>query len=166
LLIASFAAGACPAQAYPDKPVRIVVPFAPGGSTDVLARIVGQKLGERWGQPFVVENRAGAAKHRRGADREIRARRIFAAAGGVPQAISASLYSKLPYDLARDLTAIAEIASVPSAIVLHPSLPAHSVTELIALARARPGSSVSDRPVSARRIIWRWNCSMPWPASG
>ena len=140
LLIASFAAGACPAQDYPDKPVRIVVPFAPGGSTDVLARIVGQKLGERWGQPFVVENRAGAGGN-------IGAEQIARSApdgyslllGGVPQAISASLYSKLPYDLARDLTAIAEIASFPSAIVLHPSLPAHSVTELIALARARPG---------------------------
>ncbi len=140
LLIASLAVGANLAQDYPSKPVRIVVPFAPGGSTDVLARIVGQKLGERSGQPVIVENRAGAGGN-------IGAEQVAKSApdgytlllGGVPHAISASLYKKLPYDLARDLTAIAEIASFPSAIVLHPSLPAHSVKELIALARARPG---------------------------
>jgi tripartite-type tricarboxylate transporter receptor subunit TctC len=140
LLLASLAAGAGLAQDYPDKPIRIVVPFAPGGSTDVLARLVGQKLGERWGQPVLVENRPGAGGN-------IGAEQIAKSApdgyslllGGVPHAISASLYSKLPYDLARDLTPVAEIASFPSAIVLHPSLPAHSVKELIALARARPG---------------------------
>jgi len=143
LLIAFFAAGASPAQDYPSRPVRIVVPFAPGGSTDVLARLVGQKLGERSGQPVIVENRAGAGGN-------IGAEQVARSApdgytlllGGVPHAISASLYSKLRYDLARDLTAIAEIASFPSAIVLHPSLPAHSVKELIALARARPGQLI------------------------
>src|SRR5262245_31615215 len=140
LLLGSLAAGAGLAQDYPDKPIRIVVPFAPGGSTDVLARLIGQKLGERWGQPVLVENRSGAGGN-------IGAEQIAKSApdgyslllGGVPHAISASLYSKLPYDLAGDLTAVAEIASFPSAIVLHPSLPAHSVKELIALARARPG---------------------------
>ena len=140
LLIASLAAGASPAQDYPARPVRMVVPFSPGGSTDVLARIVGQKLTERSGQPVIIENRAGAGGH-------IGAEQVAKSApdgytlllGGVPHAISASLYSKLPYDLARDLAAIAEVASFPSAIVLHPSLPANSVKELIALARARPG---------------------------
>jgi tripartite-type tricarboxylate transporter receptor subunit TctC len=139
-LIASFAVGASLAQDYPSKPVRIVVPFSPGGSTDVLARIVGQKLTERSGQPVIIENRAGAGGN-------IGAEQVARSApdgytlllGGVPHAISASLYSKLPYDLARDLAAIAEIASFPSAIVLHPSLPANSVKELIALARGRPG---------------------------
>jgi tripartite-type tricarboxylate transporter receptor subunit TctC len=139
-LIASFTTGACLAQDYPSKPVRIVVPFAPGGSTDVLARIVGQKLGERSGQPVFVENRAGAGGNI-GADQVAKSAPdgYTLLLGGVPHAISASLYSKLPYDLARDLTAIAEIASFPSAIVLHPSLPANSVKELVALARARPG---------------------------
>jgi tripartite-type tricarboxylate transporter receptor subunit TctC len=140
LLIASLAAGASPAQDYPSRPVRMVVPFSPGGSTDVLARIVGQKLTERSGQPVIIENRAGAGGN-------IGAEQVARSApdgytlllGGVPHAISASLYSKLQYDLAGDLTAIAEIASFPSAIVLHPSLPANSVKELIALARARPG---------------------------
>src|SRR6266700_7057496 len=133
LLIASLAAGASPAQDYPSRPVRIVVPFAPGGSTDVLARLVGQKLGERSGQPVIVENRAGAGGN-------IGAEQVARSApdgytlllGGVPHAISASLYSKLRYDLATDLAAIAEIASFPSAIVLHPSLPANSASELIA----------------------------------
>ena len=118
----------------------MVVPFSPGGSTDVLARIVGQKLTERSGQPVIIENRAGAGGN-------IGAEQVARSApdgytlllGGVPHAISASLYSKLPYDMARDLAAIAEVASFPSAIVLHPSLPANSVKELIALARARPG---------------------------
>jgi len=140
LLIASLATSASPAQDYPSRPVRMVVPFAPGGSTDVLARIIGQKLTERSGQPVIIENRAGAGGN-------IGAEQVARSApdgytlllGGVPHAISASLYSKLPYDLARDLAAIAEIASFPSAIVLHPSLPANSVKELIALARARPG---------------------------
>jgi len=140
LLIASLAAGASLAQDYPSKPIRMVVPFSPGGSTDVLARIVGQKLTERSGQPVIIENRAGAGGN-------IGAEQVARSApdgytlllGGVPHAISASLYSKLPYDLAQDLAAIAEIASFPSAIVLHPSLPANSVKELIALARARPG---------------------------
>jgi len=140
LLVASLGAGASLAQDYPSRPVRMVVPFSPGGSTDTLARIVGQKLTERSGQPVIIENRAGAGGH-------IGAEQVAKSApdgytlllGGVPHAISASLYSKLPYDLARDLAAIAEVASFPSAIVLHPSLPANSVKELIALARARPG---------------------------
>jgi tripartite-type tricarboxylate transporter receptor subunit TctC len=140
LLIASLAAGASLAQDYPSRPVRLVVPFSPGGSTDTLARIVGQKLTERSGQPVIIENRAGAGGHI-GADQVAKSAPdgYTLLLGGVPHAISASLYSKLPYDLARDLTAIAEVASFPSAIVLHPSLPANSVKELIALARARPG---------------------------
>src|SRR5258706_4413948 len=139
-LVASLAAGASPAQDYPTRPVRMVVPFSPGGSTDTLARIVGQKLTERSGQPVIIENRAGAGGH-------IGAEQVAKSApdgytlllGGVPHAISASLYAKLPYDMARDLTAIAEVASFPSAIVVHPSLPANSVKELIAFARTRPG---------------------------
>jgi tripartite-type tricarboxylate transporter receptor subunit TctC len=140
LLIASLAAGASFAQDYPSRPVRMVVPFSPGGSTDTLARIVGQKLTERSGQPVIIENRAGAGGHI-GADQVAKSAPdgYTLLLGGVPHAISASLYSKLPYDLARDLKAIAEVASFPSAIVLHPSLPANSVKELIALARARPG---------------------------
>src|SRR5436309_12787833 len=140
LLIAPRAAGASPAQDYPSRPVRMVVPFSPGGSTDTLARIVGQKLTERSGQPVIIENRAGAGGH-------IGAEQVAKSApdgyvllmGGVPHAISASLYTKLGYDMAKDLSAVAEVASFPSMIVLHPSLPAKTVKELIALARAKPG---------------------------
>jgi tripartite-type tricarboxylate transporter receptor subunit TctC len=140
LMIASFAAGASLAQDYPSRPVRMVVPFSPGGSTDTLARIVGQKLTERSGQPVIIENRAAAGGHI-GADQVAKSAPdgYTLLLGGVPHAISASLYSKLPYDLASDLTAIAEVATFPSAIVLHPSLPANSVKGLIGLARARPG---------------------------
>lgn len=140
LLIAFSAAGESFARDYPSKPIRIVVPFSPGGSTDVLARIVGQKLTERSGQPVIIENRPGGGGNI-GADQVAKSvpDGYTLLLGGVPHAISASLYSKLSYDLARNLTAIAEIASFPSAIVLHPSLPANSVKELIALARERPG---------------------------
>ncbi len=133
------ASGAC-AQDYPHKSIRLVAPFSPGGATDVLARIVGQKMNERLGQPVIVENRVGAGGN-------IGAELVAKSApdgytllmGGVPHAIGASLYAKLGYDMVKDLSAIAEAASFPSMIVLHPSLPAKSIRELIALAKARPG---------------------------
>jgi len=141
-LLASATGAACcaHAQEYPVKSIRLVAPFSPGGATDVLARIVGQKVSERMGQPVVVENRVGAGGN-------IGAEQVAKAApdgyillmGGVPHAIGASLYTKLGYDMVKDLTAVAEVASFPSVLVLHPSLPAKSVKELIALARARPG---------------------------
>jgi tripartite-type tricarboxylate transporter receptor subunit TctC len=132
--------GAACAQDYPNKPIRLVAPFSPGGATDVLARIVGQKLNERLGQPVIIENRVGAGGN-------IGAEQVARSApdgytllmGGVPHAIAASLYAKLGYDMVKDLSAVAEVASFPSMLVLHPSLPAKSVPELIALARARPG---------------------------
>jgi tripartite-type tricarboxylate transporter receptor subunit TctC len=128
------------AQEYPNKPIRMVAPFSPGGATDVLARIVGQRLIERVGQPVIIDNRVGAGGN-------IGAEQVAKSApdgyvllmGGVPHAISASLYAKLGYDMAKDLSAVAEVASFPSMIVLHPSLPAKTVKELIALARAKPG---------------------------
>ncbi len=139
-LAAIFAAAAAIAQDYPNKPIRLIAPFSPGGATDVLARIVGQKMNERLGQPVVIENRVGAGGN-------IGAELVAKSApdgytllmGGVPHAIGASLYSKLSYDMAKDLSAIAEVASFPSVIVLHPSLPAKSIHELIALAKAKPG---------------------------
>src|ERR1700704_2891993 len=105
-LIASLAAGASPAQDYPTRPVRMVVPFSPGGSTDTLARIVGQKLTERSGQPVIIENRAGAGGHI-GAEQVAKpAREESPLRGGAfPHAFPKSLYSKLPYDMARDLSA-------------------------------------------------------------
>jgi tripartite-type tricarboxylate transporter receptor subunit TctC len=128
------------AQDYPNKPIRLVAPFSPGGATDVLARIVGQKLGERLGQTVVVENRVGAGGNI-GAEQVAKATPdgYTLLMGGVPHAIGMSLYTKLGYDMVKDLAAIAEVATFPSVLVLHPSLPAKSVKELIALARARPG---------------------------
>jgi tripartite-type tricarboxylate transporter receptor subunit TctC len=128
------------AQDYPSKPVRLVDPFSPGGSTDVLARIVGQKLTERLGQPFLVENRAGGGGHI-GADMVAKAppNGYMLLVAGVPHAIGMTLYKKLPYDMAKDLAPITQIATFPSLIVVHPSLPVKNIKELLALARARPG---------------------------
>lgn len=128
------------AQEYPSKPVRLVDPFSPGGSTDVLARIVGQKLGERLGQPFLVENRAGGGGHI-GADMVAKSppNGYMLLVAGVPHAIGMTLYKKLPYDMAKDLAPITQIATFPSLIVVHPSLPVKNIKELLALARARPG---------------------------
>jgi tripartite-type tricarboxylate transporter receptor subunit TctC len=140
LAIAMLAASSVCAQDYPHKPLRLIAPFSPGGATDVLARIVGQKMNERLGQPVIIENRVGAGGNI-GAELVAKATSdgYTLLMGGVPHAIGASLYSKLGYDLVKDLSAVAEVASFPSMIVLHPSLPAKSVKELIALAKAKPG---------------------------
>ena len=134
---------ACPeasAQSYPSKPVRLIVPFAPGGPADLQARLIGPKLTEAWGQPVVVENRAGG--------NTIIATELTARAepdGHVVQVISAgfainvSLYAKLPYDSLRDFAPVTQLTSGPAIVVVHPSLPARTVKELIQLARSRPG---------------------------
>ncbi|MDO8534828.1 MAG: tripartite tricarboxylate transporter substrate binding protein, partial [Xanthobacteraceae bacterium] len=129
------------AQDYPARPVRMVTPFAPGGATDVLARIVSLKLYERWGQTVIVDNRVGASGN-------IGAEYVAKSAApdgytllmaGAPHAINMSLFRNLRYDLAKDLAPITAVATFPSLIALHPSLPVRSVQELIALAKARPG---------------------------
>jgi tripartite-type tricarboxylate transporter receptor subunit TctC len=134
------AAGGASAQAYPTKPIRLVVPFAPGGPADIQARLIGPKLTEAWGQPVVVENRPGG--------NTIIATELTARAepdGHLIQVISAgfainvSLYAKLPYDSVRDFAPVTQLTSGPAIVVVHPSLPVRSVKELIALARARPG---------------------------
>ena len=138
--VALLIASAVWAQDYPTRPVRMVAPFAPGGATDVLARIVSQKLYERWGQTVIVDNRPGAGGN---IGAELAARSApdgyTLVVAGAPHAINMTLYSKLSYDLVKDLVGINRIASYPSAIVVHPSLPAKTIKELIALARKRPG---------------------------
>jgi tripartite-type tricarboxylate transporter receptor subunit TctC len=126
-------------QSYPAKTVRLIAPFAPGGATDVLARLVAQKLTERWGQQVIVDNRVGAGGHI-GAELASRAAPdgYTLVVAGTPHAIGMSLYKKLAYDLAKDLAGANRIATYPSAIAVHPSLPVKNVKELIALARARP----------------------------
>jgi len=138
--VALLIASAVWAQDYPTRPVRMVAPFAPGGATDVLARIVSQKLYERWGQTVIVDNRPGAGGN---IGAELAARSApdgyTLVVAGAPHAINMTLYSKLSYDLVKDLVGVNRIASYPSAIVVHPSLPAKTIKELIALARKRPG---------------------------
>ncbi len=126
---------------YPTKTVRMIVPFAPGGATDVLARIVSQKLYERWGQIVLADNRVGASGN-------IGAEFVAKSAApdgytllvaGAPHAINMSLFNNLRYDLARDLAPISAIAAFPSLIAVHPSVPVKSIKDLIALAKSRPG---------------------------
>jgi tripartite-type tricarboxylate transporter receptor subunit TctC len=140
IAFSTLAGGALAQQDYPVKAIRMVAPFAPGGATDILARVIGQKMTERFGQSVLIDNRTGAGGN-------IGAEIVSKAApdgytllmGGVPHAIGMSLYRKLGYDLAKDLSPVAMIGTFPSAIVLHPSLPVKSVKELIVLARAQPG---------------------------
>jgi tripartite-type tricarboxylate transporter receptor subunit TctC len=128
------------AQSYPVRPVRIVVPYPPGGATDVMARVVAQKLSESWGQQAVVDNKPGASGS---IGSELVAK--SAADGytlllqGTQHAINLSIYKQLPYDTLRDFTPVAYIAVAPFLLVLHPSVPANSVTELIAWIKTKPG---------------------------
>ena len=129
------------ASAFPDKPVRFVIGFTPGGPSDILARAVGQKLAERWGQQVMIENRPGAGGNLA----------AEAVAKSAPDgytwllgnnsilATNQSLYKKLPYDPVKDFAPVALVAVQPNILVVHPSLSASSVSELVALAKQNPG---------------------------
>jgi len=136
------------AQTWPAKPVRLLVPFAPGGGVDFAARIVSRHLAERLGQPIVVENRAGAngiialeALKTAAPDGY-----TLAAASNGPLVINPSMYLKLPYDPLRDFAAIGRLVNFPLLLVMHPSVPANSIAELIALAKAKPGRLTYSSP--------------------
>ena len=132
---------AAQAQTYPTKPVRLITPFPPGGTTDILARIVAAKLSEAWGQQVFVDNRGGAGGTvgvGLAARAEPDGHTILIAHIG-PLAMAPALYPKLAYDPVKDFAAITQIASVPNGFVVHPSLPVRSVKELVALARSKPG---------------------------
>ena len=135
-------AGSAGAQDYPARPVRMVVPYAPGGPVDIVARITANKLSESLGQQFVVDNRAGAGGN---IALEVVARStpdgytLLVGANGT-NAINPSLYKNMPVDPGRDLAPISMVASSAMILVVHPSLPASNVKELIALARAKPGA--------------------------
>lgn len=141
-LATALALGALPAwsQTYPSKPVRLVVGFAPGGSTDVVARMLARKLGESFGQPVIVDNRPGASSN-------IAAQHVARSpADGYTLlymtstlAVNASLYESLPFSLLQDFVAVTPVVDIPSILSVHPSLPVNSVKELIALAKKRPG---------------------------
>ena len=133
-------AGSAQAQTWPAKTVRIVVPFAPGGSTDIVARAIATKASESTGQSFVVDNRAGAGGNL-GAEAAAKAPAdgytLFMGHVGT-LAINPFLYKKIPYDPVKDFSPITLAIAAPLILVAHPSLPAKNVKELIALARARP----------------------------
>jgi tripartite-type tricarboxylate transporter receptor subunit TctC len=142
-MIAVAAIFALPAGAatYPSKPIRLIVPFAPGGGSDITARYLANKLNEAWGQPVIADNRAGANG----------TIAIDTCAKAPPDgytlttmsathAVNVSLYSNLPYNLTRDLAFVTQTTTQPYALVIYPGLPAKSVKELIALAKAKPGA--------------------------
>ena len=134
--------GAAIAQDYPSRPVKIVVPFPAGGSNDIIARILAQKLGERTGQAFLVENRAGAGGNI-GADAVVTSEPdgyTLLLTAPSPLTINAALYKNLPYDPAKAFAPVALLASVPIVLAVHPSVAANNVMELIALAKAKPGT--------------------------
>jgi tripartite-type tricarboxylate transporter receptor subunit TctC len=129
------------AQQYPAKPVRFIVPFSPGSGSDTIARIVATALPEALGQQVIVDNRAGAAGNI-GADLAAKAppdgyTLLLVILG---HAANVTLYKNLPYDLTRDFAPVTQFASTPSVLVVHPSLPARSVAELVSLAKSKPGA--------------------------
>ncbi len=129
------------AQPYPSKPVRMVVPFPAGGIADVYARLIGARVSEQWGQPVIVENRTGAGGNI-GADAVAKSppdgySLVMSALG--PHAVNVSLFSKMPYDPVRDFAAVILVLEAEGLLVVHPSLPVHSVGELVSYARANPG---------------------------
>ncbi|MCC6535581.1 MAG: tripartite tricarboxylate transporter substrate binding protein [Burkholderiales bacterium] len=139
-IVAIAACSGAIAQGYPVKPVRMLVPFPPGGGTDFMARLLGRHLSEKWGQSVVIENRPGASM--------MIASEIVAKAApdgytiimsSSNHTINPSLYPKIPYDTVKDFAAVTQVATSPFLLVVHPSLPVKTTHELIALARARKG---------------------------
>jgi tripartite-type tricarboxylate transporter receptor subunit TctC len=129
-------------QAYPAKPVRIIVPFPPGGATDLVTRILAQKLTEAWGQQVLADNRAGASGNI-GAELAAKATpdgyTLFMTSGSIVAA-NQHMFKKLNWNPEKDLVAITNVASGPQILAIHPSFPAKSVKDLIAVAKAKPGS--------------------------
>ena len=152
LALALAALCACPAvvlsQAYPSKPIRLIVPFPAGGGVDYIGRIVGKGLSERLGQQVLVDNRPGAnaivgLEVLKAAPPD---GYTIAAASAGPLAVNPFIYAKLPHDTVRDFTYIANMCSFPLLLVSHPSLPVKNVKELIALARAKPNEIAYSSP--------------------
>jgi tripartite-type tricarboxylate transporter receptor subunit TctC len=128
------------AQAWPSKPISLIVPFAAGGTTDILARTVGQELSKSLGQPVLIESKPGAGATV-GANYVAKAKPdgYTLLMGAVHHTIASSVYRKLPYDFQKDLAPITTVALVPNVLVVNPNLPAKNVRELLALAKTEPG---------------------------
>lgn len=140
VLAVGFASGSAMAHAWPTKTITLIVPFATGGTTDVLARTVGQELSKSVGQPVIVENKSGAGATL-GADYVAKAKPDghTLLIGAIHHTIATSVYKKLPYDFQKDLAPVTTLALVPNVLVVHPNMPAKNVQELLALAKASPG---------------------------
>jgi len=165
LAIAVLSTGAN-AQAYPSKPVKIIVPFAAGGPADIYARVVGEKLQAAFGQSFVVENRPGGGAIV-GTD---------AVAKSAPDGytllmmsnthtVNESLFREKPYQLLRDLVPVAPVNSSDLLMVVHPSVPASTLAEFIAPPNRSRAASITRHRGRARRTTWPASCSRRWPAS-
>ena len=156
-LAAIFLSSLAAAQDFPARPVRLIVPFPPGGSTDITARLVAQKLQEMWGKPVVVENKAGANAII-GTEAVVNApadgHTILIATTALP--ISAGVYSTLRFDPLRDLEPVTLVSLLPGVLVVNPALPAKSLDEFIGLARARPGklNFASQGPATGTRLAY------------
>ncbi len=129
------------AQSYPSRPLRFIIPFPPGGPTDILGRVVATRLAETWAVPVVADNRPGAGGNI-GTEQCAKSPPdgYTACMFSIAQTISPAIYPRLGFDPARDFAHVTLLATLPSLLVVHPSLPVRSVKELIALARARPGA--------------------------
>lgn len=129
------------AQNYPTKAIRLVIPFAPGGATDLLGRLVAQRLNERLGQTVIPDNRTGGGGNI-GAELVVKAPAdgYTIMVAGIPHAINMSLYKKVAYDLAADLAPITNLATFPSMIAVHPSMPTRTMKDLVAIARSQPNA--------------------------
>src|SRR5205085_2857187 len=141
LVLASLVPAALSAQAWPTRPIRVIVPYPPGGTSDILARSLGDKLGAALGQPIVVENKPGANGNV-GAEFVAKAppdgyTLLLADIGAL--AISPSVYPGLPFDPVKDFAPVTMVAYSPHILVVHPSVPVSSVAELVQLAKAKPG---------------------------
>jgi tripartite-type tricarboxylate transporter receptor subunit TctC len=140
LLAIALFIGSAAAQTYPTKSIRIIVPFTPGSATDVMGRIVGERLNAAWGQPVIVDNKPGAGGSigiREGARAEPDGYTLVLVSSG--HAVNHVLYKDLGYDTLKDLSAVAMLGSLPSVLIVPPTLPVNSVKELVAMLKASPG---------------------------
>ena len=141
LVVAALAGTPLEAQEYPTRPVTIIVPFAPGGGTDILARMLAQKLEHRFGKPFLIENRpgAGSTTGANAAAKAVPDGHTLLMAPSPAMAVAVSIYKSLPYDPAADFVPLALVAQTPFVLIVNPSVPIHSVADLIRLAKEKPG---------------------------
>jgi tripartite-type tricarboxylate transporter receptor subunit TctC len=140
LVAAILFSGLASAQAYPSKAIRIIVPFTPGSATDVMGRLVGERLNAAWGQPVIVDNKPGAGGSigiREGARSEPDGYTMILVSSG--HAVNHVLYKDLGYDTLKDLSAVAMLGSLPSVLIVPPTLPVNSVKELVAMLKSKPG---------------------------